>query len=215
MATRQLLSFSKRNCDRVSLRERLRVLSKEDWQVFGTRFEPGAIQRDLSRMLGREIIRPLKFDPAINFDHGAGRVVRRMLGRLYADAGQHEFEFRGSALGVWQLERSLINVVLEGLKHNYSKLVNGLERSVAPWQVRAMEEFILENPEQPLSLGDLAVVGGVSARSLQYTHFVGTEAVLQWNSCGGFDSNEYGTTSLMRPLARPLLLLRCAGGSFI
>ena len=68
-----------------------------------------------------------------------------------------------------QIEQSLITLILEGLRHNYSKFVNGPERNIAPWQVRAVEEFIFANADLPLSLGNLAVIGGVSARSLQYT----------------------------------------------
>jgi hypothetical protein len=52
------------------------------------------------------------------------------------------------ALGMRQTERSLITLVPEGLRHNYSKVVSGPERKIAPWQVRAVEEFIVENASQ-------------------------------------------------------------------
>jgi AraC-like DNA-binding protein len=147
----------------------VQVRTNENWHVFGTRFSSGAIQVELSHLLGRDIVRPVDFDPMVNFDHGAGRIIKRMLVRLYEKAGQHESELAESGLGMRQIEQSLITLILEGLRHNYSKFVNGPERSIAPWQVRTVEEFILENADQPLSLGDLAVVGGVSGRSLQYT----------------------------------------------
>ena len=146
----------------------LQVRTKENWHVFGTQFAPGVIQLELSRMLGRNIVRPVEFDSMVDFNRGAGPVVKRMLMRLYMEAGKNEFEREESALSARQLQRSLISLILEGLRHNYSKFVNGPERSIAPWQLRAVEEFILENADQPFSLGDLAVVGGVSARSLQY-----------------------------------------------
>jgi AraC-like DNA-binding protein len=147
----------------------VQVRTNENWHVFGTRFSSSAMQVELSHLLGRDIVRPVDFDPMVNFDHGAGRIVKRMLVQLYEKAGQHESELAKSCHGMRQIERSLITLILEGLRHNYSKFVNGPERSIAPWQVRTVEEFILENADQPLSLGDLAVVGGVSARSLQYT----------------------------------------------
>jgi AraC-like DNA-binding protein len=143
----------------------VQVRTNENWHVFGTRFSTAAIQVELSHLLQRDIVRPVDFDPMVNFEHGAGRIVKRMLTQLYEQAGQHE----KSGHGMRQIERSLVTLVLEGLKHNYSKFVNGPERSIAPWQVRIVEEFILENADQPLSLGDLAVIGGVTARSLQYT----------------------------------------------
>jgi transcriptional regulator GlxA family with amidase domain len=105
----------------------------------------------------------------VNFDRGAGRIVKRMLVQLYEKAGRHEPELAKSDLGMRQIELSLITLILEGLGHNYSKFVNGPGRNIAPWQVRAVEEFIFANADRPLSLGNLAVIGGASARSLQYT----------------------------------------------
>jgi len=145
------------------------VRTKDNCHIFGTRFSPGAFQLELSHLLGRDIVRPIEFHPIVNFEHGAGRIVKRTLARIFEQARQDHSEFAMSGLGMRQVERSLITLVLEGLSHNYSKIVNGPERKIAPWQVRAVEEFILENAGQPLSLGDLAVIGGVSARSLQYT----------------------------------------------
>ena len=147
----------------------VQVRTNKNWHVFGTRFSSGAIRLELSRMLGRDILRPVDFDPMVNFDHGAGRMVKRMLVQLYEKAGQHEPESAKSGLGMRQIELSLITLILEGLRHNYSKSVNGPETNIAPWQVRAVEEFIFANADQPLSLGNLAVIGGVSARSLQLT----------------------------------------------
>jgi AraC-like DNA-binding protein len=145
----------------------VQVRTKENWHVFGTRFSSGAIQVELSRLLGRDIVRPIDFDPMVNFDRGAGRIVKRMLVQLYEEAGQSELPKSG--LGMRQIELSLMTLILEGLRHNYSKFVNGPERNIAPWQVRTVEEFIFANADQPLSLGNLAVIGGVSARSLQLT----------------------------------------------
>jgi AraC-like DNA-binding protein len=146
----------------------VRVRTREDWHVFGTRFDPAVMDRELSRMLGRPVTRAVEFDPMVDFERGAGAVLKRLLMRLYQEAGRPDFESAKSTLAIKQLERSLITLVLEGLRHNYSKLVNGRERGIAPWQVRAVEEFVHENASQPLSLGQLASVGGVSARSLQY-----------------------------------------------
>ena len=147
----------------------VQVRTNENWHVFGTRFSSGAIQVELSHLLGRDIVRPVDFDPMVNFNYGAGRIVRQMLAQLYEKPGQHESELPKSGLGMRQIELSLITLILEGLRHNYSKFVNGPGRNIAPWQVRTVEEFISENADRPLSLGNLAVIGGVSGRSLQYT----------------------------------------------
>ena len=141
----------------------VQVRTTENWHVFGTRFSTAALHTELSHILERDIVRPIDFDPKVNFEHGAGRIIKRMLLQLYEIAALQPNDV------MHQIERSLVTLILEGLKHNYSKLVNGPARGIAPWQVRIVEEFIYDNADQPLSLGDLAVVGGVTARSLQYT----------------------------------------------
>jgi AraC-like DNA-binding protein len=145
------------------------VRTNENWHVFGTHFAPPVIQTELTRLLGRSVARPVEFEPMVDFNRGAGFVLKRMLLRLYNEARRPDFESAKAALGMTHIEKSLIDLLLEGLRHNYSKFVNGPDRPAAPWQVRATEEFMRENADQPLSLGDLATVGGVSARSLQYT----------------------------------------------
>lgn len=157
--------------------ERVRVRTKDNWHVFGTIFSPTAIQRELSNLLGRDAVRPLEFDPAVNFDVGAGRVVKKMLlqihGQVHGDTQGDSVNYAPalptSDLQLRQLEKALVTLVLEGLHHNYSKFVNGPSRKIAPWQVRIVEEFIQQHAADPVSLGDLAVVAGVSGRSLQST----------------------------------------------
>jgi AraC-like DNA-binding protein len=156
------------------------VRTTEQWHVFGTNFSPSAIRRELSCLLGREITHPVEFDPDVNFDSDPGRCVKRMCVQLYKNVAQHESELSKSAVGVRQMERSLITRVLEGVRHNYSKLVNAPGNKIAPRQVRIVEEFIRQYADEPLSLGDLAIVGGVSARSLQYTF-------LRYRGCSPMD----------------------------
>ena len=147
----------------------VQVRTQENWHVFGTKFSSAAMRRELSNLLERDIGRSLEFDPEVDFDRGPGLQVKKLLWQLYQRAAEENHETPEEQLALRQAERSLITLILEGLDHNYSKFVNGPERNVAPWQVRAVEEFIREHADQPISLGDLAAIAGVSARSLQYT----------------------------------------------
>jgi AraC-like DNA-binding protein len=143
-----------------------RVLTGTNWHTFATKIPPQVLELELSRLLDREILRPVEFHPVVDYSRGAGRYVRQLLGRLYKECRTNE---PGSpfALGLRHMEHSLISLILEGLEHNYAKFVNGPGRGIAPWQLRAVEDFIFESADQPLTLGELAAVGGVSARSLQ------------------------------------------------
>jgi AraC-like DNA-binding protein len=144
----------------------VRVVTGPNWHTFGTKIPPEVFGSELSKLLDREIVRPVEFNPAVDYDRGAGRYVRQLLGRLYKECRSNE---SGSlvSLGLRQMEHSLISLILEGLEHNYAKFVNGPNREIAPWQLRVVEDFIFESADQPLTLGELAAVGGVSARSLQ------------------------------------------------
>jgi len=144
------------------------VRTKENWQVFGTRFPPDTFQSELSRLLNRTVSDSVNFAPMVNFSQGAGRTVKHILSRLYVEGTRSDAGLVVVVLGIRHLERLLVTVILEGLQHNYSKFLLTAERKLSLWQVRAVEEFILENADQPLSLGDLAAVSGASSRSLQY-----------------------------------------------
>jgi len=146
----------------------VRVRTNEDWHVFRTGFPPATLRIELSRLLDRSISDPVDFFPVVNFADGPGRTVKQILGRLYAEGTRTDASLVVTVLGIRHLERLLVTVILEGLPHNYSNVLNKPEKNLSLWQVRAVEEFILENADQPLSLGDLAIVGGTSARSLQY-----------------------------------------------
>jgi AraC-like DNA-binding protein len=145
----------------------VRVRTGPNWHTFATRFPPEALRAELSRLLDREIIRPIEFNPAVDYDHGAGWHVRRLLGQLFEESRNYAAGATTLNLGLRQMEESLISLILEGLDHNYAKFVNGPNRDIAPWQLRAVEEFIRQSADQPHTLGKLAAVGGVSARSLQ------------------------------------------------
>jgi AraC-like DNA-binding protein len=118
-------------------------------------------------MLDREIIRPIEFNPVVDYDRGAGWHIRRLLGQLFDESRNYATGLSTLNLGLRQMENSLISLVLEGLDHNYAKFVNGPHRDIAPWQLRTVEEYIRQSADQPHTLGELAAVGGVSARSLQ------------------------------------------------
>src|SRR6266446_1712371 len=69
-----------------------------------------------------------------------------------------------------------------------------------------------QTSRSPSVTSRLLAAGVVEASN---THFVVTEAVLQWNSCGGYGSNEYGRNSCIRFVALLSLLPLCNGDSFI
>jgi transcriptional regulator GlxA family with amidase domain len=68
-----------------------------------------------------------------------------------------------------ELEQALIISYLSCNRHNYSHLLEGSVRPVAPWQVRLAEEYIEQNWDQPVTIESLALVGNIGIRSLFYS----------------------------------------------
>jgi len=136
-------------------------------EVLSVSVKQSAIVKEMENSLGRSIRAAIEFAPSLDMESLGGIKLRRMVMRLCQALDRN----RGSAqklLTVQQMERWLVSHLIESHRHNYTRL---LHRAVmaGPWQVRAVEEFIRANAAKPLSLGDLASVAGVSARTLQYS----------------------------------------------
>jgi len=69
-------------------------------------------------------------------------------------------------LALAEFEQAILVTFLSALRHNYSHLLRRPGRSIAPWQVRRAEEYIESNWDQPLTIEALALVTGISTRSL-------------------------------------------------
>jgi len=100
--------------------------------------------------------------------------------RLYKDVAQPETESHNTGIRIRQVERSIITLILEGLEHSYSRMANALGRKIAPRQLRNVEEFIRQYADEPLSLGDLSVVGGLAPEACNI-HFFGIGGAHQWH----------------------------------
>lgn len=66
------------------------------------------------------------------------------------------------------IEKSLITLLLEGQRHNYTRLLARIHVA-DPWQVRAAEEYVRANFHLPVSLGDICLAAGVNSRTLQHS----------------------------------------------
>lgn len=127
--------------------------------------QKAAIVGELENQLGRAMQAPVEFAPSLNMTSSGGWRLRYLAERLCAIIDQSPEKH---PLAVAQFERWLISHVVNSQRHNYTRLLNRVS-SAAPWQVRAAEEFIRANAAKSLSLGDIASVAGVSARTLQYS----------------------------------------------
>ncbi len=158
------------NCERAAIHSSGRaveVITSGYSEILSISIKQSAIVGELEKCLGRTIRTPIEFEPSLDMTTIGGTMLKRRAVRLIQLLDQtagtrHEF------LSVRQMERSLISHLVESHRHNYTRLLRRSQR-VGPWQVRAAEDFIRANAAMPLSLGDVASIVGVSARSLQYS----------------------------------------------
>jgi len=130
------------------------------------KIEGAALEHELAALLGRPVAGPIGLPPAIHVDGGAARSWRRMVQMLSAES-----EDPGSLL--WrpliagQLRRSVLSGLLLSVHHRYSDELSATPPSSPPRAVRRAIDAIQDEPERPFGVADLAVIAGVSVRSLQ------------------------------------------------
>ncbi|MEU8193218.1 AraC family transcriptional regulator [Microbispora amethystogenes] len=131
-----------------------------------TRFDRGALENQLGRLLGRRPDRPLTFSLGMDLTRPPARSWRSVVELLCTEAetGGGMLE---QPLVVRQLEGLLMTQLLIAQPSNYSDALCGGQRRVAPPTVRRAVRLIEDHADEPLTVEDIAEAVGVSARALQ------------------------------------------------
>lgn len=122
-----------------------------------------ALDHHAMMMMGRPLSQPLSF--AQEMPVGAGGPGWWRYASLLADELSAAQQC-GSRAVVDSLETLLILKLLESQPNNYSEHLKPQPCKIAPHHVRRVEQFILANAEQPITLEQLVELSGVSARAL-------------------------------------------------
>ncbi len=123
-----------------------------------------ALTKKLEALNGEPPTNRLAFEHTCDFRRAESENLRRMFMFLVEQVDSRTSGFHPLALA--EFEQAMIVTFLSALHHNYSHLLLRRGRSVSPWQVRRAEEYIESNWDQPLTVEALALVTGVSTRSL-------------------------------------------------
>jgi AraC-like DNA-binding protein len=122
-----------------------------------------ALTRCLEALGGKALARPLDFDRSADFSRPKTAVLKRLFHFL-----AEQMDLPSSSLhpvAITELEQAIMISFLNGNEHNYSHLLHSTASSSAS-QVRRAEAYIEANWDQPITIDALALVAGVSARSL-------------------------------------------------
>jgi AraC-like DNA-binding protein len=135
------------------------------------RFERDFLEQHAAAHLGYRPDTPLEFDPRLSLETVAGRYFLRLLGMFIDEVTlAHGFDAQIHPLMKDhvgdQFASSLLNALLYGQQHTWSDALRRPERTAAPHFVRRAEAYIREHYRDPVTVEALAVVAGVSTRTL-------------------------------------------------
>lgn len=143
-------------------RQRLRF--DPDFQHLALKIEKDALTRKLGAIIGISPSKPIIFEINPKFDHPAAKRLRRVIKFLTGELSSKPTDMPAIALA--ETEQALMTWFLIGNRHNYSHLLDERPRSIAPWQVRRVEEHIEACWDQPITIEELAALAETSARSI-------------------------------------------------
>jgi AraC-like DNA-binding protein len=135
-----------------------------DLEIFAVFMKPDALHYTLSGLIGAPLGKKLELDKS-NYDwRPEPRMIRSLVSLMIAELDREEGDL--SPLVLAELEQAILVAFLSGTGHNYTRLLDGPPRSLAPSQVRLVEEYIEAHWNQPVSIEGLAVAANASARSV-------------------------------------------------
>jgi AraC-like DNA-binding protein len=142
----------------------MRLEYSSDFQHLILRIKPERLVRTLSRLIGRPVDPPLKMEAGTGPLPAVGAAQRRLLEYVVRELDRDDGPLPELVLA--ELEQALVVSYLTCNRHNYSHLLEGSTKAVAPWQVRRAEEYVEQHWDQPVTVEALALVGKASVRSL-------------------------------------------------
>ncbi len=130
------------------------------------RIERAAMERQLSRMLGRSLDVPLVFDPMGDLTTTAASRWLGALNILSAEVMSPQSLIQ-QGVGAGAIEELIISTLLYIQRSNYSERVVGPRRQSGRAAVRRSVDYIERHLAEPITLDDLSAYVRMSARSIQ------------------------------------------------
>jgi AraC-like DNA-binding protein len=126
------------------------------------------ITRNLSHLLDQPIVDPLEFEAELDLEAQPAKVLASMV-RLALTPVDDEAFLANSPVAAAQFSQSIILLMLENFRHNYSHALsaNGAY-ALKPKHVKRAIDFMRVNAGRPLTLQDIAAAADVSVRALHY-----------------------------------------------
>lgn len=134
-----------------------------------------SLETHLSRLLNREVDRPIRFDLGFDLSGGAGQALLASVHFLRTEL-ERPGGIASMPMARDQLESAVMTQLLLTIPNEYSDLLRAPNPPAARTAVRAAIELIQAHPERNLTVAELADAVGTTARGLQrgFRELVGT-----------------------------------------
>lgn len=144
-------------------REMMRMRLSHDFDFVALFVTPSAVREHLSQLVSREISGDVVFDPAPK-PAVMMSTVFSVLVRAVENTARCEFV---SPLLANHLDQLVLSTLLLEFPHSYSDELAWQGTPGNPRVVHVVKQALSEQPEHPWTIGELAAVAGVSARTVQ------------------------------------------------
>jgi AraC-like DNA-binding protein len=128
------------------------------------RIDTNALQNILTALVGWPVNRKIEFQARSTFSNPRLSYLRRLIDFAVGQLDDGPDNLLDSAQA--ELQQLLMVSFLFANPHNYSHLLESKPSDAIRWQVRAAEDYIEANWNQPIYIEEIAKVTGASARSL-------------------------------------------------
>jgi transcriptional regulator GlxA family with amidase domain len=132
------------------------------------RIDRPLVEREFRAWTGSDETERIEFDQSQSLVLDRVGTLTRYVRMLCDDLGDASSNL-GHPLIRDRVASAFASTLLVSIPHNRSCVLRATDTSVAPFAVRRVERFIEENARQDIGLEDLALVAGVSVRTLQTT----------------------------------------------
>ncbi|WP_309238254.1 AraC family transcriptional regulator [Actinoplanes aureus] len=130
------------------------------------RIERGALEAELAALLGHPIDGPIDLPTSFDLGDGPAHSWSRLI-RLLHEELEHESSLIYQPLIAEQLCSSVLSGLLLSVPHRYHDELTLPVTAGPPRAIRRAVEAINDEPERNFTVGELAVIAGMSVRSLQ------------------------------------------------
>jgi AraC-like DNA-binding protein len=128
--------------------------------------ERAQLEEHLSKMLGRSLTDPIRFELGMAAIVPAARSWRRVVDLLLDDVDSDD-TVAAAPIAMADVERLLLSRLLLAQPNNYSSLLLREPPGVAPRPIRRAADLIEAHAAEPLGVEDVAEAVGLSVRALQ------------------------------------------------